>query len=53
MFLLFDDKGVIHIPKLMFPWIGGSAEALASKSSINRTVTKGLMGESMAQPWTC
>ena len=47
---LLDDKGVIHIPEPQAGRVGVELMALNSKSSMNRLVISGLMGEPMATP---
>ena len=52
MLSLLDDKGVIHIPKPKPRWIGDSTDGFGFYLMNNLTL-RGLMGGSMAAPWTC
>ena len=53
VFCLINNKGVIHAPK-QDPWgFGEVLSSLASKSSIKRLATKGLMGDPIAALCTC
>ena len=48
VFCLVDNKGVILVPKPDHGGLGDVLRALASKSSMNRMATKGIMGELIA-----
>ena len=53
IFFLVDNKGVIHVPKPDPVRLGKVLRALASKFSMNRLATKGLMGEPIVVSCTC